>query len=184
MKTKITCTLILFAIFSCKKAEDETYKEALTQSIQNKITRELKQDNSSLKSIQLVKFDTLKEWQEADILLQYSNYRLKCLNKQQQHLTKELDNVKNMEDLEVINSKYAKVSDSIKYDTKIGESVRYLSPKDYKTGNYQAVFLLKIIDRKSNTFKKDSLFIYTNEKKEIFTQAQFIEQCINKFEKK
>ena len=33
------------------------------------------------------------------------------------------------------------------------------------------------------TIKKDSLFIYINDKKVIFTEAQFIKQSIIKFEK-
>ncbi|UKB82917.1 hypothetical protein LF887_18145 [Chryseobacterium sp. MEBOG06] len=183
MKAKIICILILFIIFSCKKDKAESFKEEFTQSIQKKITQELKQDSSTLESIQLVKFDTLKEWQEADLLLQYSNQKLIRLNKQQQQLTKELENVKTIKDFESNELKYKKVEDSIKHEIKIGESVRYLEPKKDKTGNYQAIFLLKVHDKKSNTVKNDSLFMYVNDKKVIFTQAQFIEQCIKKFNK-
>lgn len=183
MKAKIICTLILFNIFSCKKDKAESFKEELTQSIQKKIIQELKQDSSTLESIQLVKFDTLKEWQEADLLLQYSNQKLIRLNKQQQLLTKELDSIKTIKDFELNESKYTKVEDSMKHEIKIGESVSHLEPQSIKTGNYQAIFLLKVHDKKSNTVKNDSLFIYVNEKKEIFTQAQFIEQCIAKFKK-
>ncbi|MBB6329595.1 hypothetical protein HNP24_000545 [Chryseobacterium sediminis] len=182
MKIKIITGLFLFIVFSCKK-DDRSSQEEFTQIIRNKITQELKQDGSSLESIQLVKFDTLKEWQEADLLLQYSNQRLMRLNKQQQQLTKELDNVKTEKDLEQIESKYTNVKDSIKYEIKIGESVRYLEPKKDKTGNYQAIFLLKVHDKKSNTVKNDSLFMFVNDKKVIFTPTQFIEKCINKFKK-
>lgn len=181
MKAKIICTLIFFTILSCKKDETKNYKEELTQSIKKRIAQELKPDNSSLESIQLVKIDTLREWQEADLLLQYSNHRLMTLNKQQQQLTSELDGAQNENDLERIKSKYAKVKDSIKYEIKIRESVEYLNPREVKTGNYQVVFLLKVLDRKSNTVKNDSLFMYVNEKKVISTQSQFIEQCIAKF---
>ncbi|KFF21500.1 hypothetical protein [Chryseobacterium sp. JM1] len=181
MRTKIICTLILFIIFSCKKDETKSFKKELTQSIQKKITQELKQDGSSLESIQLVKFDTLKEWQEADFVSNYSTQRLIILNKQQQQLTKELENVKTIKDLERIKSKYTKVEDSMKHEIKIIKSVEYLKPKNIKTGNYQAIFLLKVHDRKSDTVKNDSLFMFTNEKKVIFTSTQFIEQCIVKF---
>ncbi|MBK1894597.1 hypothetical protein [Chryseobacterium paridis] len=183
MKAKIICILILFIIFSCKKDETKSFKEELTQSIQKKIIQELKEDGSSLESIQLAKYDTLMEWQEADLLLQYSNQKLIRLNKQQQQLTKELDNVKTIKDLERVESKYTKVKDSMKHEIKIGESVSHLEPKKDRTGNYQAIFLLKVHDKKSNTVKNDSLFMYVNDKKVIFTQAQFIEQCIKKFNK-
>ncbi|ASW75959.1 hypothetical protein IQ37_17175 [Chryseobacterium piperi] len=183
MKTKIICILILFIIFSCKNDETKSFKEELTQSIQRKIKQELKQDGSSLESIQLVKLDTLKEWQEADLLLQYSTQRLIILNKQQQQLSKELDNVKTVKDFEQVELKYAKVKDSINHEIKITESVSHLEPKKDKTGNYQAIFLLKVFEKKSNTVKNDSLFMYVNDKKVIFTQPQFIEQCIKKFNK-
>lgn len=183
MRTKIIYTLILFIIFSCKKDETKSYKEELTQSIQKKIRQEFKQDGSTLESIQLIKFDTLKEWQEADFVSNYSTQRLIILNKQQQQLTKELENVKTIKDLERIKSKYAKVEDSMKHEIKIIKSVEYLKPQNIKTGNYQAIFLLKVHDRKSNTVKNDSLFMFTNEKKVIFTSTQFIEQCIAKFKK-
>ncbi|WP_077415927.1 hypothetical protein [Chryseobacterium sp. JV274] len=183
MRTKIICTLILFIIFSCKKDKAESFKEEFTQSIQKKITQELKHDGSFLESIQLVKFDTLKEWQEADFVSNYSSQRLIILNKQQQQLTKELENVKTIKDLERIKSKYTKVEDSMKHEIKIIKSVEYLKPRKDKTGNYQAIFLLKVHDRKSNTLKNDSLFMFTNEKKVIFTSTQFIEQCIAKFKK-
>lgn len=182
MKTKIICVIFLFIIFSCKKGNGNSQKE-LTQTIRNKITQELKQDSSSLESIQLVKFDTLKESQEADFVSQYSTQRLVILNKQQQQLTRELDNVKTVKDLEQIKSKYAKVKDSINHEIKIIKSVESLPPKNIKTGNYQAVFLLKVHDKKSNTVKNDSLFMYVNDKKVIFTPTQFIEQCIKKFNK-
>lgn len=183
MKTKIICTLILFTIFSCKNDETKSFKEELTQSIQKKIKQELKQDGSFLESIQLVKLDTLKEWQEADLLLQYSTQRLIILNKQQQQLSKELDNTKTVKDFEQVESKYAKVKDSINHEIEITESVEQLKPKNINTGNYQAIFLLKVFDKKSNTAKNDSLFMYVNEKKVIFTQPQFIDQCIKKFKK-
>lgn len=182
MRTKIICTLILFIIFSCKK-DARSSQEEFTQKIRNKITQELKQDGSSLESIRLVKFDTLIEWQEADLLLQHSNQKLIRLNKQQKQLTKELDNVKTIKDLERVESKYTKVEDSMKHEIKIGESVSHLEPKKDKTGNYQAIFLLKIYDKKHNAVKNDSLFMYVNDKKVIFTQSQFIEQCIKKFKK-
>lgn len=184
MRNKIICTLILVSIFSCKKDKVESFKEELTQSIQKKITQELKQDGSTLESIQLVKFDTLKEWQEADLLFQYSSQRLKILIKQKEQLISDLDKVKNKNNLERIKSKYAKVDDSIKHEIKIAENVSHLEPQNIKTGNYQSIFLLKVHDRKSNKVKNDSLFMYVNEKKVIFTQAQFIEQCIIKFKKK
>lgn len=183
MKTKIIYLLILFIIFSCKKDETKSYKEELTKSIQKKITQELKQDGSTLESIQLIKFDTLKEWQEADFVSNYSTQRLIILNKQQQQLTKELENVKTIKDLERIKSEYAKVEDSMKHEIKIIKSVEYLNPQNIKTGNYQAIFLLNVHDRKSNTVKKDSLFMFMNEKKLIFTSTQFIEQCIAKFKR-
>ncbi|ASW73625.1 hypothetical protein IQ37_19340 [Chryseobacterium piperi] len=82
------------------------------------------------------------------------------LNKQQQQLTKELENVKTIKDLERIKSKYAKVEDSMKHEIKIIKSVEYLKPKNIKTGNYQAFFLLNVHDKKSNTVKNDSLFLY------------------------
>jgi hypothetical protein len=85
--------------------------------------------------------------------------------------------------LEQIKLKYAKVDDSIKDEIKIAESVSHLESKNTKTGNYQVIFLLKVFDKKSNTVKNDSLFMYVNEKKVIFTQPQFIEQCIIKFKK-
>lgn len=184
MKAKIICTLILLTIFSCKKDKAKSYKEELTESIQKRITQELKQGSSSLESIRLVKFDTLREWQEADLLLQYSNHRLVILNKQQQQLTSELDGVKNENDLERIKLKYGKVKDSIKHEMKIAEIAGYLNPREVKTGNYQVVFLLKILDQKSNKVKSDSLFMYLNEKKVIFTQSQFIERCIVKFKQR
>jgi len=184
MKTKIIFILTLFIIFSCKKDETKSYKEELTQSIQKKIKQELKQDGSSLESIQLVKFDTLKEWQEADLLFQYSSQRLKMLLKQKEQLISEFNKVKNNNNLEQIKSQYAKVDDSIKHEIKIAESVSHLEFKKDKTGNYQAIFLLKVFDKKSDTVKNDSLFMYVNEKKVIFTQAQFIGQCIAKFKKK
>lgn len=183
MKAKIICTLVLFMTFSCKKDKAKSYKEELTQSIQKKIKQELKQDGSSLESIQLVKFDTLKEWQEADLLLQYSNQRLIRLNKQQQQLTKELDNVKTEQELEQVESKYTKVKDSINHEIKITESVERLKSKNIRTGNYQVIFLLKVFDKESNAVRNDSLFMYTNEKKVIFTQQQFVEQCVVKFKK-
>jgi len=183
MKIKIICTLILFTIFSCKKDEIKDYKKELTQSIQKKIAQELKQDGSTLESIQLVKFDTLKEWQEADFVSNYSTQRLIILNKQQQQLTKELENVKTIKDLERIKSKYAKVEDSMKHEIKIIKSVEYMKPQNIKTGNYQAIFLLNVHDKKSNTVKNDSLFMFVNEKKVISTSSQFIEQCIAKFKK-
>ncbi|MBK1898076.1 hypothetical protein [Chryseobacterium paridis] len=105
------------------------------------------------------------------------------LNKQQQQLTKELENVKTIKDLELIKLKYAKVEDSMKHEIKIIKSVEYLKPKNTKTGNYQAIFLLQVHDQKSNTVKNDSLFMFTNEKKVIFTSTQFIEQRIAKFKK-
>lgn len=183
MRTKIIYTLILVSIFSCRKDKAESFKEELTQSLQKKIVQELKQDDSSLNSIQLVKFDTLKEWQEADLLFQYSSQRLKMLIKQKEQLISELDKVKNKNNLERIKSKYAKVDDSIKHEIKIAERVSHLEPQDIKTGNYQAIFLLKVHDKKSNTVKNDSLFMYVNDKKVIFTQPQFIERCIKKFKK-
>lgn len=183
MKTIIIYTLVLFITFSCKKDDAKSYEEELTQSIQTKIAQELKQDGSTLESIQLVEFDTLSERQEADLVLQHSYNRLMRLNNQQKQLTDELDNVKTAKDLEWINSRYAKVKDSIKNEMKIGETVKILSPKDYKTGNYQAVFLLKVFNQKSDVVKNDSLFMYLNEKKMIFTQQQFIEQYILKFTK-
>jgi len=183
MRTKIICTLILFIIFSCKKDKAESFKEEFTQSIQKKIIQELKQDSSTLESIQLVKFDTLKEWQEADFVSNYSTQRLVILNKQQQQLTKELENVKTIKDLERIKSKYKKVEDSMKHEIKIIKSVEYLEPRKDKTGNYQAIFLLKVYDKKYDTIKNDSLFMFTNDKKVIFTSTQFIEQCIKKFNK-
>lgn len=183
MKTKIIYILILFTILSCRKDKAESFKEELTQSIQKKIRQEFKQDGSTLESIRLIKFDTLKEWQEADFVSNYSTQRLIILNKQQQQLTKELENVKTIKDLERIKSKYAKVEDSMKHEIKIIKSVEYLKPQNIKTGNYQAIFLLKVHDRKSNTVKSDSLFMFTNEKKVIFTSTQFIEQCIKKFKK-
>jgi hypothetical protein len=183
MKTKIICTLILFIILSCKKDETKDDKEEFTQTIRNKIAQELKQDGSSLESIQLVKFDTLRERQEADFLSQYSYQRLIILNKQQQQLTKELGNVKIMKDLERVESKYAKVEDSMKYEIKIIKSMEHLNPKNIKTGNYRAIFLLKVHDKKSNTVKNDSLFMFTNDKKVIFTSTQFLDQCIAKFKK-
>ncbi|MDM1554647.1 MULTISPECIES: hypothetical protein [Chryseobacterium] len=183
MRTKIICALILFIIFSCKKDKAESFKEELTQSIQKKITQELRQDSSTLESIQLVKFDTLKEWQEADFVSNYSTQRLIILNKQQQQLTKKLENVKTIKDLERIKSQYAKVEDSMKHEIKIIKSVEHLKPNNTKTGNYQSIFLLKVHDKKSNTVKNDSLFMFTNEKKVIFTSTQFIEQCIKKFNK-
>lgn len=183
MKIKIICGLLLFIIFSCKK-DNRSSQEELIQTIRNKITQELKQDGSSLESIQLVKFDTLKESQEADFVSQYSSQRLVILNKQQQQLTKELDNVKTVKDLEQIKSKYAKVKDSINHEIKIIKSVERLPLPNIKTGNYQAVFLLKVHDKKSNTVKNDSLFMYVNDKKVIFTPTQFIERCIVKFKKK
>lgn len=183
MKTKIICTLILLILFSCKKNKNKSLQEKLTESIQNKVAQELKQDGSTLESIQLIEFDTLKEWQEADFVSNYSTQRLIILNKQQQQLAKELENVKTIKDLERIKSKYAKVEDSMKHEIKIIKSVEYLNPKNIKTGNYQAVFLLKVFDKKSNTIKNDSLFMFANEKKVIFTSTQFIEQCIAKFKK-
>lgn len=182
MKTKIIYGLFLFIIFSCKK-DNKDSQEELTQSIRNKIIQELKHDGSSLESIQLVKFDTLKEWQEAEFVSQYSTQRLILLNKEQQKLTKDLENVKTIRDFKLNELKYAKVMDSIKYEIKIGESVRHLEQKKDKTGNYKAIFLLKVFDRKSNTVKNDSLFMFVNDKKAIFTPTQFIEQCINKFKK-
>lgn len=183
MKIRIICSLILFIIFSCKNDETKSYKEELVQSIQKKIKQELKQDGSSLESIQLVKLDTLKEWQEADLLFQYSSRRLKMLIKQKEQLISELEKMKNKENLERIKLEYEKVDDSIKGEIKIAESVSHLEPQNTKTGNYQVVFILKVHDKKSNTIKNDSLFMYTNDKKIIFTQAQFIEQCILKFKK-
>lgn len=184
MKAKIICILILFIIFSCKKDETNSFKEELTQSIQKKIIQELKQDGSTLESIQLAKYDTLMEWQEADLLFQYSSQRLKMLIKQKEQLISELDKVKNKNNLERIKSQYTKVDDSMKHEIKIGESVSHLEPQSIKTGNYQAIFLLKVFDKNSNTVKNDSLFMYVNDKKVIFTQPQFIEQCIKKFNKK
>lgn len=183
MKTKIICILTLFIIFSCKKDGTKSFEEELTQSIQKKIKQELKQDYSSLEYIQLVKLDTLKEWQEADLLLHYSNQKLMRLNKQQQQLTKDLNNAKTIKEFELNELKYTQVKDSINREIKIGESVRYLEPKKDKTGNYQAIFLLKVHDKKLNAVKNDSLFMYVNDKKVIFTQPQFIEQCIKKFKK-
>ncbi|WP_454046386.1 hypothetical protein [Chryseobacterium sp. Marseille-Q8038] len=183
MRTKIICILILFIIFSCKKDETKSFKEELTQSLQKKIMQELKQDGSSLESIQLAKLDTLREWQEADLLFQNSSQRLKMLIKQKEQLISELENAKKIKDLERIKSKYAKVDDSIKNEIKIVESVSHLEPKKDKTGNYQVIFLLKVHDKKLNAVKNDSLFMYVNEKKVIFTQQQFIEQCITKFKK-
>lgn len=181
MRNKIICTLILVSIFSCKKDKAESFKEELTQSIQKKIKQELKQDGSTLESNQLVKFDTLKEWQEADLLFQYSSQRLKILIKQKEQLISELDKVKNKNNIERIKSKYAIVDDSIKHEIKIAENVNDLEPQNIKTGNYQAIFLLKVHDKKSNTVKNDSLFMFVNEKKVISTPSQFIEQCIAKF---
>ena len=183
MKTKIIYILILFTILSCRKDKAESFKEELTQSIQKKIIQELKPDGSTLESIQLIKYDTLMEWQEADLLFQYSSQRLKILIKRKEQLIKELENVKTVNALEAIKSQYTKVGDSIKHEIKIAESVSHLEPKKDRTGNYQAIFLLKVHDKKNNTVKNDSLFMYVNEKKVIFTQAQFIEQCINKFKK-
>lgn len=173
----------MFIIFSCKNDKTKTYKEELTESLQRKLKLELKQDGSTLESIQLIKFDTLKEWQEADLLFQYSTQRLKILMKQKEQLISELDKVKNKNNLERIKSEYAKVDDSIKQEITVAESVKYLEPKKDKTGNYQAIFLLKVHNQKSNIVKNDSLFIYINEEKVIFTQQQFIEQCASKFKK-
>jgi len=183
MRTKIICILTLFIIFSCKKDETKSFKEELTQSIQKKITQELKKDGSTLESIQLIKFDTLKEWQEADFVSNYSTQRLIILNKHQQQLIKELENVKTIKDFESNDLKYKKVKDSINHEIKVIKSVDYLKSKNIKTGNYQAIFLLKVHDKKSNTVKNDSLFMFANEKKVIFTSTQFIEQCIKKFNK-
>ncbi|QWT88178.1 hypothetical protein KBP46_10285 [Chryseobacterium sp. PCH239] len=183
MKTKIIYILILFTILSCRKDKAESFKEELTQSIQKKITQELKQDGSSLESIHLAKYDTLMEWQEADLLFQYSSQRLKILIKRKEQLIKELENFKAVNDLEAIKSQYAKVDDSMKNEIKIAESVSHLEPKKDRTGNYQAIFLLKVHDKKLNAVKNDSLFMYVNDKKVIFTQPQFIEQCIAKFKK-
>ncbi|WP_313090374.1 hypothetical protein [Chryseobacterium flavum] len=183
MKTKIIYILILFTILSCRKDKAESFKEELTQSIQKKIIQELKPDGSTLESIKLIKYDTLMEWQEADLLFQYSNQRLKILIKRKEQLIKELGNVKTVNALEAIKSQYTKVGDSIKHEIKIAESVSHLEPKKDRTGNYQAIFLLKVHDKKLNTVKNHSLFMYVNDKKVIFTQAQFIEQCIKKFKK-
>lgn len=183
MKTKIICTLILFTFFSCKKDKTTSYKEELAHSIEKKIVQELKADGSTLMSIKLVKFDTLTEQQEAQYLINYSGQRLIILNRQQQQLTNELARVKNKDDFMHNESRYAKVKDSIKNELKIIKVVENLNPRKVKTGNYQAIFILKVHDKKSNTVKNDSLFMYTNDKKVIFTQAQFIEQCILKFKK-
>lgn len=183
MRTKIICILTLFIIFSCKKDETKSFKEELIQSIQKKITQELKQDSSTLESIQLIKFDTLKEWQEADFVSNYSTQRLIILNKQQQQLIKQLENVKTIKDFESNDLKYKKVKDSINHEIKIIKSVEYLKSKNIKTGNYQAIFLLKVHDKKSNTVKNYSLFMFANDKKVIFTSTQFLEHCIQKFKK-
>lgn len=182
MKIKLIYALILLISFSCKKDKTETYRDELTQKVQNMVGQDLK-PGFTLKSINLLKIDTLSEWKEADFLLMYSNNVVMHLSQRKEQLLKELDNVKTERDLESIKAKNVKVNDSMKQQVAIGESVRYLSPKDYKTGNYQAVFLLKIADEKSKIVQNDSLFIYTNDKKEIFTQAQFIDQCVKKFNK-
>lgn len=183
MRSKLICILILLIIFSCKKDETKSFEERLTQSIQKKIQQELKLDGSILKSIKLLKFDTLKEWQEVDFVSNYSTQRLIILNKQQQQLTKELNNAKTITDLERIKSRYAKVEDSIKHEIKIMKIVEDLNPQNINTGNYQVIFLLEIVGKKSDKIKNDSLFMFTNEKKVIFTSTQFIEQIIKKFKK-
>ncbi|MCQ4142681.1 hypothetical protein [Chryseobacterium sp. EO14] len=85
--------------------------------------------------------------------------------------------------MEQIKLKYEKVQDSIKQEIKIVENISHLNFSNTKTGNYQAIFLLKVFDEKSHSIKNDSLFMFTNEKKIIFTSTQFIEQCIKRFNK-
>jgi len=184
MKTKIIYLLVLTVFFSCSKNKNgvNDYKEELTQTIQSKIEQELEK-GSKIKTIKLVKIDTLSERQELGFVLSYSNNRLIKLKKQKEQLINELDNVKSEVDLEIINSKNRRLSDSIQKELKIEEDIRKLNFKDYKTGNYQTVFLLEIFNQESNTIEKDSLFMYVNDKKIIFTQSQFIEQCIKNFYK-
>jgi|GEM_PF-1745658 len=183
MKIKIIPILILLLLVSCKKESSKNYDEELTNTIQNKITEELKQDEALI-SVKLIKKVNLTEPQELDALLRYSNYNLIRLNEKQKQLIERLEKAKNTNDLELNKLEYEKLSDSINYYSEIGRSVRYLKPKNFSTGNYQAIFLTEILNRKTNTIKKDSLFIYINDKKVIFTEAQFVKQSITKFEKK
>lgn len=182
MKTIIIYLLFLFIFFSCKKDDIKTEEEKLTQTIQKKIIQGLK-DGLVLKSIRLVKTDTLTEIQEADALLRYSTYNATRLNKKQEQLINELGYIKSKEDLELNKLKYKKLSDSIKYYLKIGESVENLKLKNIKTGNYQTIFLTTVLDKKTNKVKNDSLFLYVDEKKVIYTQLEFVKQAIIKFQK-
>src|SRR5690606_31204628 len=103
MKTKIIYLLVLTVFFSCSKNKNgvNDYKEELTQTIQSKIEQELEK-GSKIKTIKLVKIDTLSERQELGFVLSYSNNRLIKLKKQKEQLINELDNVKSEVDLEII----------------------------------------------------------------------------------
>ena len=89
MKIRIIQILILLLLVSCKKDSFKNYDEELTNTIQNKITKELKQDEALI-SIKLIKKDSLTESQESDALLRYSNYNLIRLNEKQKQLIQQM----------------------------------------------------------------------------------------------
>ena len=107
MKTKIIYFILLISLFSCRK-DNIKAEEELTKVIQKKITQELQKD-FIIKSIKLVKTDTLTDSKEIDIIVGYSTYKSIRLNELQKQLIKELDSIKIIKNLEVSKSNIKKL---------------------------------------------------------------------------
>ncbi len=175
----IILSCVFLVLFNCKQKESIVtvkFDDEITQYLKSEIQKSLEPSNEKVESLELIKTDSLTEFNIANYATNYSFEKLKELNKKQNQLGKKIEEAKRLNQLGKIKGEFQEIWDSLKYYKKVSDKVYSSKSDSLKTEYYEYKFLLKT----TKNIKKDTVYFYSTKakKKQFIPSDELINHII------
>ena len=168
-RNKIIAVVVLSSLLifnSCNGEKKSKIEDDSINYLKSEIDKSLQIDNDKVETLELLKTDSLNEYNIASYVDNNNFAEIKMLLKKQNKLGQEIPEAKRNNKLEELKIRFDQISDSLKYYQKISEKIYSTKPDSLKIEYYEFKFLLKTL----NSAKKDTVYFYSTKAK----RKQFI----------